>query len=401
MLNHLLRQVVEHCEGGHTDDHPHKPEQPAEQQDGEEHPEAGDPRGIPQDLWSQNVPVKLLQQEHEPHKIQALHRAHQQNKEGAGDRPDKRPEKRDHVGHPHDHAHQHHVGQLHQAHAAEADNADDQGVQELSDDEPAEHPMYVPGLGDDPVGPLQGKYAVHRLLPVDAEGILDVQHVGRHDDPDEDILQDRHQVHHAVGHRGHHVPQVGQDIFIPGCQVGNYVLVDPGLELQARVVEDLRGVRRQLGIVVQKAQKPHLQVVEVAGEGVDNPPYAGDQLGDHDRQQAAHHGEEDRQAHRRGRALARHPGTLLTLYMALQNMLCSPGNPVVDGCQQVGQHRPVDHRHQDLRQKSHPRPDPVHVDHDKDQQNAGGDDQKRGDPPVQVVGKFSISHSVLQNSRFS
>ena len=45
-----------------------------EQQNGKEHPEAGKSRGIPQDLWSQDISVELLQKQDKNQEINAFHR---------------------------------------------------------------------------------------------------------------------------------------------------------------------------------------------------------------------------------------------------------------------------------------------------------------------------------------
>ena len=95
---------------GNPDDHSHKAHESAKQQDGKQHPEAGKPRGIPQDFRSQDVAVKLLEHQDEDKEIQAFHRAHQQYEKCAGHGSDKGAEKGDHVGHSDNHAHQKHIG---------------------------------------------------------------------------------------------------------------------------------------------------------------------------------------------------------------------------------------------------------------------------------------------------
>ena len=54
LYGHLINRHAQH--------HAHKAEEAAEQQDGEQHPEGGQPRGVPQDLGAQDIAVKLLEQ---------------------------------------------------------------------------------------------------------------------------------------------------------------------------------------------------------------------------------------------------------------------------------------------------------------------------------------------------
>ena len=166
--------MVEHREGGHRDDHAHEAQKPAEQQDGEQYPEAGESCGVAQNLGAQDVSIKLLQHQHEQHKVQTLHGVHHQDQKRAGDRADEGPEERDHVGHADDHADQEHVGHPQKPHAEKADDADNQGVQQLPGDKSAEHAVGETDLLDDAVGLVQVEQAVHDLLCLGGQRVLDV-----------------------------------------------------------------------------------------------------------------------------------------------------------------------------------------------------------------------------------
>ena len=68
----LFDHVVDDGKERHTNDHAHKAPQAAEQQDGEQHPEAGQTRGVAQDLGSDDVAVQLLQDQDEEDEPEGL-----------------------------------------------------------------------------------------------------------------------------------------------------------------------------------------------------------------------------------------------------------------------------------------------------------------------------------------
>ena len=114
------KQVEHHRRQRHSDDHAHKAPQSAEEQDGKQDPEAGKPSGVPQDLGAQDVSVKLLEYQDQPHKIQALPGAYEEHQHRAGNGSYEGAEKRDHVGNAHDNTDQKRKGQLKQVHQDKA-----------------------------------------------------------------------------------------------------------------------------------------------------------------------------------------------------------------------------------------------------------------------------------------
>ena len=78
-VNNISYQPVNNRKGRNPDNHSRKSQEAAKEQNGKQHPEAGNPGGVPQYLWSQNVTVKLLQQQNKNQKVQALNRAYQKN----------------------------------------------------------------------------------------------------------------------------------------------------------------------------------------------------------------------------------------------------------------------------------------------------------------------------------
>ena len=86
--------IIKHRKQRHTDDHTDNPPETAEQQNGKQHPETGDSRGITQYLRTDDISIQLLQYNNKDQKIQAVDRAFQEQKQRTGNRADKRPEKR-------------------------------------------------------------------------------------------------------------------------------------------------------------------------------------------------------------------------------------------------------------------------------------------------------------------
>ena len=84
----LFDDIVDNGEQRHTHDHAHKAPQAAEQQDGEQHPEAGKAGGVAQDLGSDDVAVQLLQNQHEQHEPQRLDGALDEDEQRGGNGTD-------------------------------------------------------------------------------------------------------------------------------------------------------------------------------------------------------------------------------------------------------------------------------------------------------------------------
>ena len=63
--------AVQHGKNRYAQHHPHKPKQPAEQQDGKQYPEGGQSNRTPQNFRMQDIPVNLLQHKDKNDKIEA------------------------------------------------------------------------------------------------------------------------------------------------------------------------------------------------------------------------------------------------------------------------------------------------------------------------------------------
>ena len=111
-VDNTLDDIVDHCKGGHTHEHSRESEQSTSQKDGENNPESGKPCTVAKDLRSNEIAVQLLQKKDKDNKIHTLQRICEHDQEGRWDRSYVGAEKRDHIGHAHDHADQHHIRHL-------------------------------------------------------------------------------------------------------------------------------------------------------------------------------------------------------------------------------------------------------------------------------------------------
>ena len=118
--NDLCHRAVQHRKQRHAHRHADKTEYTAEQQDRKHNPEARQAGRVAQNFGAEDIAVKLLQGENEQHKINRLNRADYHDQDGARNRTDERPEKRDDIGYTDDNRNQQRKRLIHR-HQAEAD----------------------------------------------------------------------------------------------------------------------------------------------------------------------------------------------------------------------------------------------------------------------------------------
>ena len=106
MIDLLGQHAVQHGKQRHADHHAREAHHAAEQQNGEHDPEARQSGGVAEDFRSEDIAVKLLQQQHKNDEIQRLHRTDDHDQNGTRNRTDERPEKRDNIGHTDDNRNQ-------------------------------------------------------------------------------------------------------------------------------------------------------------------------------------------------------------------------------------------------------------------------------------------------------
>ena len=265
----LFDDVVDNGEQRHAHDHAHKAPQAAEQQDGEQHPEAGKAGGVAQNFGSDDVAVQLLQYQHKQHEPQRLDGVLDEDEQGGGDGTDEGAEEGDDVGYTDDHRHQQRTGELEDQTADIAQHADDGRVHDLAVDEAAEHPVCVFHFLGDQLRPAGADDAVQHQLALLDEPLAAGQHIHRHDDADDQVLGHRHHVQHADGCAAYDVLHGGQQgVLDPRVKIG----------IQGSVgrIEQLH----DLFVVFNKLQMvcPVHEPCNVGLRGVVQGRHAGDQL---------------------------------------------------------------------------------------------------------------------------
>ena len=177
-------QRVDDREGGNADNHADRAEEGAEDGDREHHPEGGKSGRVSEDLGADDVAVDLLENDDKDGEHDRRARIEDQQQKNRRDRTDKRPEVGDDVGNADDDADQHRIGPLEDRHDEKAENADNGGIDDLSDDEAAEN--IVTGVGDvqQLVHQLFRKDRVAQLFHMRVEKFLAREKIDRNDKAD-------------------------------------------------------------------------------------------------------------------------------------------------------------------------------------------------------------------------
>ena len=108
--------AVDHGKYWYCTDHTQKTKQRAKKEDGKEDPETLEPDGIPQNLWSQHIPVKLHQYYDQDEKDHPFGRVCDKDQDRTGDDTDILYKKRDYIGHTDDHTDQQCIRNIGNAH---------------------------------------------------------------------------------------------------------------------------------------------------------------------------------------------------------------------------------------------------------------------------------------------
>ena len=331
----FLEHIVDDCEERHTDDHAHKTPQAAEQQDGEQHPEAGKAGGVAQNLRPDDVAVHLLQNQNEQDEPERLDGVLDEDEQGGRDGTDERPEEGDNVGHTDDDRDQQRTGELEDEAGDVAQHTDDGRIQNLAVDEAAEHPVSVTDLLHDEVGPTGLDQTIKDELALLPEFLPAGQQIHRNDEADDDVLQEGHEAHHAQR-------CTAQEALHGGNQLRPDEVVQRVLQVVIGRLDEIQ----QLLIAGDDLLmgSPVHEVVQVVPRRVVQRRHAGDELRHDHHDQRIHH--QDAEQQRDGDR--QHVGRSSHLFgqKAAEKIL----HAVAHRLEQIGDDRAVDERHQDARQ---------------------------------------------------
>ena len=84
IINEALDKKMKFGKDRNAEQHAHNTEKTSAKKDGKDDPEGGQANGISKDLWTQNIAVKLLENQYENDKNQALGGTVQHNEYRAG-----------------------------------------------------------------------------------------------------------------------------------------------------------------------------------------------------------------------------------------------------------------------------------------------------------------------------
>ena len=166
----------------------------------------------------------MLEDHDEDHEHQTLLGADQQDQECRRHRTQEGPEEGDHVGHAHHHADQRRVGHFQDGTADKAQDADDEGVQQLAADKAGEDGVHPPRAAHDRVGIFLRQRGVDRLAAASQALFLHAHQIDGHDDAHDQVKGKAHRAadaapdtvgqrhngllgpgQHLVGQKGHAV----------------------------------------------------------------------------------------------------------------------------------------------------------------------------------------------------
>ena len=155
---------MEAGEKGHAQYHAGNSEQAAEQDNGEKDPEAGQAGGASQDHRTDHVAVQLLQYQHEQDKFHSFDGLDDQNKQGTDHSADIRAEDRYDIGNADQYRDQQGIGRSQDRRADIAEKADDDGINDLTDQKTNKGLMDKTAVRYDLIGRIFLEYPVGDLF---------------------------------------------------------------------------------------------------------------------------------------------------------------------------------------------------------------------------------------------
>ena len=349
------------------------------EQQGEEDPEGGQARGVAQNFGADDVAVHLLENDDEDDEHQALARVGEQQQQSAGDGAEEGAENGDDVGDAHDDADEHGVGYVQDGQDDAAEDADNQGVQELSGDKAAENLVDGPQVPENRVaGAAFFHQGEEELFPLAHELVPAHKQVDHDDDADGEVQQASGHVHHA----GDQVHEGGEGIVLKPVGKGGG---DP--------VGDIDQHPGVLPVGLQKGGELVEGALNHARQASDQLRQVFQQLGHDDGDEQGQH----RQQHQGGEGGGQPPGRLFLYVVVEKILLGKPG----EGVKQVSHNRTQQNGPQGAENAPQPRGQGAQVEHDLAHKEDHHDSQENQPAVEQDLfnGKFQ-SRPPFQETRF-
>ena len=330
----LLDDVIDDGKQRHTHDHAHEAPQTAEQQDGEEHPEARKASGVAQDLRADDVAVQLLEHQNEEHEPEGLDGTLDEDEQRCRHGTDEGTEEGDDVGDADDDRHQQRARELEDDAGEVAEHTNDGGVHDLAVDEAAEHLVCVEDFLLDELRPVGLDDAVEDHLGLLGELFAAGQQVNSDDKADEQILEPGHHTHDADAHTAQDALYILQRGEQGGAQSGQ--VVSNGIVGIVEIAHQCLIIQEDF-LCVHPPHEPGDAGLRGVVEGGD----ACDELRHHHHHEGVDHQHTEQQRRRNGK----HIGHAVELFGedAVQKAL----NGVAHRLEQIGDDGTVDEGHQD------------------------------------------------------
>ena len=381
MVNHTTNDVVD--DGEERDAHDHADDAPktAEQKNREEHPEAGEARGVADDLRAQDVAVKLLQDDEVHLEIDAVHGALEQEQQATEHAGKDGTEERHDVEHEDKDADEGGVLDAHDHAANEAQHRDDEGVDNLAHEETVEHLVGKLDLTLDNLSPLARRKAVEDELCLRGKAATACKHIDADEDAEEQVGHHEEGVDHMVAHTADDGLKRGEDV----ARIEGIDLVDD--EGRKRVPVLLKGAPLMKGVVHESHKG-----IDLGGQGVENHKRRSRDLRDNDDAQG-HDGSQRNEDRQRNGDHA-HDGASGRQALATAAERERTLKLVAHRCEEIGDNRTVHERREDAANRTEKRDDLGHVEDDEGHDEAHGGDANACHACLEVFDVRRVLHVV-------
>ena len=230
------------------------------------------------------VALDLLQDDEEHHEPDGLHEGHRQDQQRAHDGADPRAENGDQGGDAHQHGDDRGVGQAEDQHAQQHQRAQNDGLDGLAGDELGERAADAAQKRQKRRDPPLRERQVQQLFQLAGQRFLLGQYV-----------HGEHHAHQQVHHRRQHRRGDADG----GVQQGRAALGQQVGELGQQVVFAQVDLRQSDGILLQRDAQvvvPHVQRLDIVGDGVHHVHHGAAQTGDHHEAHGEDHAQHNEKA---------------------------------------------------------------------------------------------------------
>ncbi len=222
-VNKVGNEGINENKHGNAEKHTCEAEKTGTYNDGEHDPEAVDTDNVAENLGSQEVAVKLLQQNNKHGKDQRFHGRHHENNHNRGNCADERSEERNNIGYADYNRDEHRVRHSKNCAANVANNTYDRAVKNSAGNKSVEDAVYKANAHQNLFSCLHGEDAVNKLLHICAEGFAVIENIYGCNHTDDDVVYTLQHGNHTAGYIAHETSQLRNYSFNPAENGFGYI----------------------------------------------------------------------------------------------------------------------------------------------------------------------------------